>query len=478
MSPAIPVMARRLTSDEIARHLTSQGIFERGDHIYLQTPVQMFRPTGEQIEEFAFSKAVKQNAPNENLVWFKGSYVEADNPNGNGAMWRAEELSIKSLTPMLMPVTVMHDPRTAVGTIADVKLLTPEKDSVPRSRIDTVLALWGHRFPDAVNEAEVNAQSGSLMQSMECYSPWYECSECGQVFHKLPGGAERANWCAHLVAANHPDDSMRAANPGSNPQTSNASRILGDVCFTGTGLIFGTRGSKGAYSEAHLESFEDELASYHQQVHHSTATREIPRMGLVQIEDTELATLRKERDDAKSEATTAKTAESEARRAAEEAEAAKTAAETAKTEAERKLAEAEEATAKVQLRDTRMSTLGEGFTTKLGEFTSKRLKEDAGTLDDAAWEERLKELEETTSTKRDAKKDGEPTDPENKDGDKGKGKDGKDGEEADLKGTLFDREEVAKLGVGGEGGQPPSNGSVDPGERASVVGTLAGAFKS
>jgi hypothetical protein len=34
---------------------------------------------------------------------------------------------------MLMPVTVMHDPRTAVGTIADVKLLTPEKDGVPRA---------------------------------------------------------------------------------------------------------------------------------------------------------------------------------------------------------------------------------------------------------------------------------------------------------------------------------------------------------
>lgn len=193
-------------------------------------------------------------------------------------------------------------------------------------------------------------------------------------------------------------------------------------------------------------------------------------MGLVQIEDTELATLRKERDDAKGEAQTAKTEKAEATRAAEEAEAAKVAAETAKTEAEKKLADAQEASAKIQLRDTRMSTLGEGFKSKLGEFTSKRLSDDAGKLEDAAWEERLKELEETTSTKRDAKKDGEPSDPD----DKGKGK---DGEEADQKGTLFDREEVARLGVGGGDGEPSRNGDVAPAERSQVIGSLAGAFK-
>jgi hypothetical protein len=472
--PAIPVMARRLTTDELAEALTRQGIFERGDHIYLQTPVQRFSPSSDQIEEFAFSKAVKQNAPNENLVWFKGSYVEADNPNGNGAMWKADELAIKSLTPMLMPVTIMHDPRTAVGTIADVKMLTPQKDKVPRARIDTVLALWGHRFPEAVQEAEVNAASGALMQSMECYSPWYECSECGQVFHKLPKGAEQANWCEHLRASN-PNGGFVDLSQAANGSSENASRILGDVCFTGTGLIFGTRGAKGAYSEAHLESFEDELANYHQSVHTATATtRSANGMGLVQIEQSELDTLRKERDDARSETATVKQEKAEAERAAAEAETAKTKAETEKAEAEQKLTAANEEKARLQLRDDRFGTLGTGFVAKLGDFTKSRLQEQAGTLSDEEWENRLKELEEVTAVKRDAKedeKDGEG-DPKNK----GKDGEGEGGEEADLKGTMFDREEVARLGVGGNGGQPES-GEASPRERSQVIGSLAGAFK-
>ncbi len=389
-----------------------QQTFERGDKIYLVAPVQVFTPTDQQMEEFAFATQVKRNAPNENIVWFRGQYVEADNPNANGAMWKADELAIKSLTPMLMPVTVMHDPRTAVGTIADVKMLTPDKDGVQRSRIDTVLALWGHRFPEAVREAEVNAQQGTLMQSMECYSPWYECSVCGSVYHKLPHGLEQAQWCAHLKASNPSAGYVDL----SQAQSANASRILGDVCFTGTGLIFGTRGARGAYSEAHLQSFEDELASFHQGVHTATATpRSASSMGqLVQIDTDELATLRKERDDAKQEAAKVPTLTQEkaaAETAAEQAETAKVVAEAAKAESDRKLAAAEEAAAKAELKDKRWGALGGEFVAKLGDFTKGRLQEQAGTLDDTEWDNRLKELEETTAVKRDAAKaSDEPTD--------------------------------------------------------------------
>ena len=213
--PAIPVAPR---SDYQALQVpvpTSQGFFEDGDHLYLQTPVQKITPTDAEIEEYAFSSAVKAKAPNQNIVWFRGRYVEADRANRNGAQWSANELAIKSLTPMLMPVTVMHDPRTAVGTIADVKHLTPQRDGIARPRIDTVLALWGHRFPEAVAEAERNAEAGTLMQSMECYSPWYECSVCHTVFHKLPGGAEQAMWCEHLAASRPSGGTSRLHPPRS-----------------------------------------------------------------------------------------------------------------------------------------------------------------------------------------------------------------------------------------------------------------------
>jgi hypothetical protein len=445
---------------------TSQGIFEQGDHIYITTPVRRITPSDAQIEEFAFSNAVKKRAPNDNIVWFAGQYVEADKPNANGAQWTAKTLKVKSLTPMLMPVTVMHDPRTAVGTIADVKHVKAGA-GVERDRIDTVLALWAHRFPEVVNEAEDNSQAGTLMQSMECYSPWYECSECGQVFHKLPGGVERANWCEHLRASSPNGGSSDWL--GNKPYNGGASRVLGDVVFTGTGLIFGTRGAHGAYSEAHLEHFQSEVAAAHATAHLATASplpaRSTSRMGLVQIEDTELAHLRKERDDAraaetamKAERDAALTAKATAESAAEAAEVAKTAAETAKAAA------LEEQANQVTLKDTRWNALGEGFTAKLGDFTKGRLQEQAKTLSDEDWDGRLKELEETAGVKRDAAKDGVTPPPDET------GKDGRN----------FTLEEIASANGALNGGGNNGGGAaaVSEIERSSVIGSLAGAFRT
>ena len=128
--------------------LANTLVYEEGDRIYLVAPVTPQDVSDEEFAKFAFAEELRKRAPNPHIAWFKGHYVEADRPNGNGAMWTSGDLAFSSLTPMLMPVTVMHDPRTAVGTIADVKHLTPAKDGVTRPRIDTVLALWGHRFPE------------------------------------------------------------------------------------------------------------------------------------------------------------------------------------------------------------------------------------------------------------------------------------------------------------------------------------------
>jgi hypothetical protein len=463
--PAIPVAPK---PEHIALQVpvpTTQGFFEDGDRIYLQTPVQKITPSTQEIEEYAFSSVVKQRAPNENIVWFKGRYVEADRPNANGAQWTANELAIKSLTPMLMPVTVMHDPRTAVGTIADVKHSTPEVDGVSRPRIDTVLALWGHRFPEAVAEAERNAMAGTLMQSMECYSPWYECSVCHAVFHKLPGGAEQAMWCEHL-AASRPSGGTQDFVPIGPKQDSNASRILGDVCFTGTGLIFGSRGAKGAYSEAHLEDWQAAVEGFHRAVHTATATvtRSEHSMGLVQIEQSELDLLRGERDTARSEtakekqradAAEAKVVDLEPK--LEKAEADLTAANTAKDTAEAKVTELEETANQAKLKDKRWGDLGDQFVAKLGEHTKTKLQEQAGTLSDDDWTARLTEIEEMGGVKRDAKSE-----------DKGDDKD----EHAQSGEHTFTLEEIASAGVPSNGGDPSPSRT----EQSQVIGSLAKAF--
>lgn len=431
-------------------------IFERGDKVYITAPVQVFRPTDAEVEEYAFASQVKGTAPNDNLAWFQGQYVEADQANRNGAMWRAGELAIKALTPMLMPVTVMHDPRTAVGTIADSKLLTPDADSVQRARIETALALWAHRFPEAVEEARHNAEQGTLMQSMECQSPWYECSECGQLFHKLPGGQERASWCAHLKDS---DPTGGYVDLAADRQTG-AARILGGVCFTGTGLIYGSRGARGALPTAHLAEWQDEVAEYHERVHTDTRAVRSIRMGVVQIDEAELKLLRDERDSAKTAATAETAKVADLTKKVEETEAAKTAAEERATAAEGKVTSLEEQANQAKLASDRLGALGSGFTAKLGDFTKSRLNEQAKSMSDEDWDNRLKELEETASVKRDAQKDG--TTPERRDPDAP---------------PAFEREELAGLIPSGDGGEPKPTGAPSRVEQSTVIGSLANAFR-
>jgi hypothetical protein len=286
----------------------------------MTAPVQVFEPAREQIEEYAFAKQVASSAPNENIVWMKGQYVEADRPNLNGAQWTAGELAIKSAHA---DADAGHrDARPAYCGRHHRGREAPHarEGQVPRARIETILALWAHRFPEAVNEAVVNAKAGSLMQSMECLSPWYSCSECGSVYHKLPGGAEQAMWCDHLKASRPTGGYTDLAGEQAAAQGSNASRILGDVCFTGTGLIYGSRGARGAFTDAQLEAVPvragDVPRNRTPSNRHFTSEhlRRMTAMGLVQIDENELKILREERDSAKAQVTTLAAEKAAARR--------------------------------------------------------------------------------------------------------------------------------------------------------------------
>lgn len=364
-------------------------VFERGDKLYLTTPLLLASPSTEQIEEFAFASAVKSKAPNDNIGWLQGRYVEAARPNLNGAMWLTDELAVKSLTPMLMPVTVMHDPRTAVGCIADCQFV--EENS--SARIDDILAIWRHRFASVWEEATANIEQGQMMQSMECFSPWYTCAECEQSYVKLPQGAEKASWCSHL-------------------QGEHGRRILRDVCFTGTGLIFGSRGGVGAYTEAYLDHFQDEVAEYHERARTDSAYRPTHRspsqMSKIEIEESDLAALRAERKEALEKVDALKDENRTLLTKVETAEVAQKRAEDEKAAAERKVTEAEEKAQRASRRDTRMSALGAGFLAALGETSKARLSELAGTCSDEQWNVELAEREEIAKVRRDAAKAGTP----------------------------------------------------------------------
>jgi hypothetical protein len=406
-------------------------VYEEGDKLYLVAPVTPFEASNEEVAGFTFGADLLSRAPNPHIAWFRGHYVEADQANGNGAMWSSKELAIKSMTPMLMPVTVMHDPRTAVGAIADLALRTPEADKVPRAKIDTVLALWAHRFPEVVEEANHNYARGSLMQSMECLAPNYDCATCGMGFTKLPGGVERAQWCAHLKG--------EADVPGV--------RILRSVVFTGTGLIFGSRGATGADPSAHLETFQQEVAEFHQRVHRDTTRpRRKHPMETVEIAKTEYDELRAR--PARNELEDAIAGKAKAEKDLETAETAQKAAEKDRDELKTKLNGFEEKARQVTLRDERLDKLGAGFLAKLGDKTKDRLRTQAGSLGDDDWTARLEELEELTKAKRD----------DGADANAGKGDD------------TFTADEIARHQGGGGGGAPTDQ---TPTQRRSVLAGLS-----
>lgn len=443
------------------------AIFERGDKVYMVTPLSPFDPGEHEIQELAFAKELRDSAPNEAIKWLRGQFVEADTPNRNGQQWTEGELAIKSLTSRFMPVTVMHDKRSAVGLIADTKLLTPDRDKVPRARLDNTLGIWAHRFPETAAEIDANYQAGTLMQSMECLSPFYNCAECGQLFHKLPDGAERANWCSHLVeGAGH------------------GARILGNVVFTGTGLIFGTRGKEGANPNAHLEVFQDEVAEFHEAVHRDAGRKSRkkekrpnrarrPSMSETEINVEEYAELKGrptkgELEAAVKRATDAETAAATAKTAAEEAETAKTKAETELSETKESLKKLQDESAEAKLRDERFEGLGDGFLAKLGDIVKTNLKEDAAKMDEDAWGKRLGEIEEMSGVKRDTKL-----------GKKG----GKPAEKATTSTTEtsstedeeFDLDEIAQSVAGGGSDE---GGVASTGTRSSIARGLVGSKKT
>lgn len=435
---------------------TKPQVFEREDKVYIVAPLSVTNPGQSEVEQYAFAEALKSEAPNENILWLRGHYVEADRPNTNGQQWTAGDLAIAELTPRLMPVTIMHDPSTAVGLIADAKLSTPQKDQVARARIDTSLAVWEHRFGDIAAECRHNYENGELMQSMECLPGYFECAECGKNIPNVAGVDPRPLLCEHLSGANGEV----------------AARILRNVVFTGTGLIFGSRGSRGAFDEAHLDVFQDEVAEAHQKSHapqsskKRTPQRSRPKMGEITIEQSEFAELQKrpsqeELAAAVKRAEDAEEAKAQAEKDKEAAEIAKKTAEDEKAESDKKLKEAEEVANQTELADSRYSKLGSKFLAKLPESIASKLKDQAKTMKDEEWSSRLEELSELVKVKSDEKLSEQEEAEAKENGGGGEGGSGSEEE--------FTAEQIARAGAGSGSG---SGSAPSPQARAGVFSGL------
>lgn len=431
------------------------GIHEFDDRFYIVTPVYEQIPEAGMVAQFdqellAGLDILKEKAPNPHLLWMQGRYVEADKANDNGHLWTAGDLAIAALTPNLTPVTVMHDPSTAVGMVADARMVS-SGEGVERARIDTTLAIWKHRFPEVAAEASVNAKQGTLMQSMECRANHYECSVCAQKYVPLPAQSERANWCSHL----------KGEVSASDGRILGAARILRGTTFTGTGLIFGTRGAKGAYTEAHLEV--EELAEFHARLSHDTPRR-TTKMAMIQVEESEYQRIQRERDEATAKVTDLSASTTDLQTKVEQAEAAKAQAEQKAADEKARADKAEELVNQSKLKTERLGSLGAGFKAKLAGMTAtnQRVEQQAQSLTDDEWAARLDELEELLSVKRDA--------PAEAGSEAGK-EEGKENGNGGGSGT-FSAEQLAGAGFG----QATDASKDNVKQRQAVVGGLARSF--
>ncbi len=367
---------------------------QRNDKDYLIGNLSVVdSPSDEELASWGVAEELRRQSPNSNIVWLRGHYVSAG-ANRNGQMFTAGEIAMKAVTARLQPITVMHRPREVVGVIADVRLNVPDDEAAAAGDVttmDTVLAVWGHRFPEVAAEIAENSAVNTLMQSMEADAPWYECSECAERFVKPVDDSQH---CEHLT-------------------NGSAHRTLGDVTFTGTGLIFGTRGSEGADPNAYLaevaewaDARQDDSGDDPDDEKDGIMKVEIDKdeYDALKADATELKSL-KRRVDTELEPKAAEAVELETKLTQTEAEkdTAVKEAEEAKTE----LASIKEELAAAELTSTRLADIPKALAEKLPESTSKRLAEKASKLTDEEWEAELAEKAELLGVKMDGEAAGD-----------------------------------------------------------------------
>lgn len=211
---------------------------------------------------------------------------------------------------------------------------------------------------------------------------------------------------------------------------------------------------------AHLEV--EELAELHARVH-AGSRKPKSRKGVMEIDDKDYAALVAKAADADKLPDAEKRA-TEAEGKIETAEAAKVKAEEERDAEKKEREKAEETARRADLAKERLGKFGPGFIAKLAklETTKKNVEAQASVLDDAAWEARTVELEETLATKRDAKADGEDPD--------------KPGESEETAANgFFDKEVIARSSVGSGTEAEATTAEPSDAARDNVIGGLFGA---
>jgi len=138
---------------------------------------------------------------NEGFTYLRGRFVEADRPNGNGAMWTTDDLQMAEASVAGGPLNWLHDESKIIGTLLDAQLVTRQAAAAGDvgNHIVSNAAVWRFLFPQETSLIERAADQNQLWYSMECVSKSVMCTGdtgCGETF--AYSEVMRQNACSHL----------------------------------------------------------------------------------------------------------------------------------------------------------------------------------------------------------------------------------------------------------------------------------------
>ena len=142
--------------------------------------------------------------PNPHFAYLHGRFVEADNPNRNGAFWTTQDLELAQATVTNGPLNWLHDERHIIGTLMDSRMAYREAADDVNTHIEAVSAIWKFIYPRETEVIEKASMSNTLWYSMECSAETVTCIDgpgrpgCGETFPYKTVMREPAKVCQHV----------------------------------------------------------------------------------------------------------------------------------------------------------------------------------------------------------------------------------------------------------------------------------------
>jgi hypothetical protein len=141
---------------------------------------------------------------NDAFTYLTGRFVEADNPNGNGAYWSSADLELGAATVAGGPLNWLHNEQQIIGSLLDGRFVGGREAAADGigNHISSTAAVWRFLHPDKALTIEQAAGDGRAFYSMECVSKSVMCLDtpgrpgCGM---EVPYGDYNAGRvCSHM----------------------------------------------------------------------------------------------------------------------------------------------------------------------------------------------------------------------------------------------------------------------------------------